>query len=91
MARNSNPKELLNQNESTQDSSKPESHTDQAKLIQSLIDAACTTDEKGEVTLNKDSRISVTDLIRLLQYQREMVKQQPVDIVEMRWIDPPKS
>jgi hypothetical protein len=80
-----------NQDACTQGKQKPESYTDQAKLVQRLIDGACITDANGEVTRNDKSKISNADLIRLLQFQREIAKERPVDIVEMRWIDPPKS
>ena len=66
-------------------------YTDEAKLVQSLIDEACTTGPEGEVTRNQNSTISSADLIRLLQLQHGMVKEKPYDIVEMRWVDPPKS
>jgi hypothetical protein len=70
----------------------PENYADLAKLVQDLIDGACTTNSKGEVTRNPDSKISFADLIRLMQLHRETAKEKHVDIVEMRWIDaPPKS
>jgi hypothetical protein len=89
MAGNKKTDEQPKPNENTRP--KPQSHTDQAQLVQSLIDSACKTDEEGRTVRDEASKITTADLIRLMQFQREMVKGQPVDIVEMRWIDPPKS
>jgi hypothetical protein len=71
---------------------KAESHTDVAKLVQSLIDEAYTTDSEGKVTRNLNLPISNADLLRLVQLHRETIKERHVDIVEYRWVDPtPKS
>jgi len=59
--------------------------------VQSLIDRSCTTDSQGRVTRNHKAKISNADLLRLVQFQHENVKERPPDIVEMRWVDPPKK
>jgi hypothetical protein len=74
-----------------QNTRKADRSTDQAKLVQSLIDGACTTGSEGEVTRNPNSKISNADLLRLMQFQSGMVKEKPYDIVEYRWVDPPKK
>jgi hypothetical protein len=68
---------------------KADNYTDEAKLVQSMIDEACTIGSDGQVTRNHNSTISNADLIRLLQVQQGMVKERPYDVVEMRWVDPP--
>jgi hypothetical protein len=73
------------------DNNNKERQTDLAKLTQSLIDRACTTASDGEVIKNRNSKISNADLLRLVQFQRETVKEKHIDIVEYRWVDPPKK
>jgi hypothetical protein len=69
----------------------PKARTDLAKLLQSLIDRTCTTGAGGQVTKNLNSTITNAELIRIAQFQHETVKEKAPDIVEMRWVDPPKK
>jgi hypothetical protein len=79
-------------NESADEKSEKYRFTNQAELVQNLINGACEIDKTTGKTVRKDgSKITTADLIRLLQFQREIAKERPVDIVEMRWIDSPKS
>jgi hypothetical protein len=55
-----------------------------AEMIDALI-------EKARLRIqNEKSKISVADLIRLLQYRRELEAEQPKEI-RVTWIDPPKT
>jgi LDH2 family malate/lactate/ureidoglycolate dehydrogenase len=90
MAGNNETHELRRSEERSGEKRKGSGYANQVELVQSLIDGACTEDEAARTIRDTKSTISTADLIRLMQFQREMVKEQPVDIVEMRWIDPPK-
>ena len=55
----------------------------QEALVHKLIRSCQVSQEKGEKL-----PVSVGDMIRLFQFQREMEKARPADIIEVRWIDP---
>jgi hypothetical protein len=54
----------------------------QETLVSKLIDRFLS--EASDQT----AKISIAELIRLLQFQREIAQVRPVDVVEVRWIDP---
>ena len=59
----------------------------QQQLVDKLIEGySKQTGEDGKGTEKR--KLSVADLIRLLQLQREMEKERSPDIIEVRWIDP---
>ena len=55
-----------------------------AGMIDELID------EAHRRIQDKSSKISVGDLIRLLQYKQELEAEQPKEI-RVTWVDPPKT
>lgn len=55
-----------------------------SEMIEELVQ------EARQKVLKKDCKVSVGDLIRLLQYKQELEAEQPKEI-RVTWIDPPKE
>jgi hypothetical protein len=72
----SDPKKVIEQTEI--------SVVEKQEQIVSLLIETCWKSAKN----TEDLPISIGDLIRLFQFQRETEKTRPADVIEVRWIDP---